>query len=473
MHAGRPVGQSRQVTRLTWMVAMGWAGGTLAAPAPPSVPSFRVQVGPAAESLSVEASFPPASTRTLVVEDGGEQFLRDVELEQSGHWEPVRNAEQGVVLPACANGCRVKYRFLLRQAAEALGDPQAAAAFGAAFVSPPSTWLLHPRQVALSGYRLQVQTPEGVAFLSGLPRTSEPGEYQSASGLRVTPLAAFGQWRVRTFDVGGSHLIVAVAPGPLAMTDEDISHWVSEATGAVARYYRHFPVPQLLLLVVPNRGQRLSGFTLGEGGASILLRVGTTLPAGEARAHWVLTHELMHLGFPSLRRNHQWMEEGMAVFAEPLVRVRAGMVDEDVVWSEWLEQGRVGLPRAGEGGLETTHTWARTYWGGALYWLVLDVTLRERTHNARSVDDILRALVAQSGNVTRHWEMEDVLRVADAAAGLPLPSELFHSLAEAPGAPNLDELFRKLGVSLHQGTVVYDEAAPLAGVRRAMVGHAP
>ena len=167
------------------------------------------------------------------------------------------------------------------------------------------------------------------------------------------------------------------------------------------------------------------------------------------------------------------MEEGMAVFGEPIVRVRAGMVDASVLWSEWMEQGPLGLPRGGEGGLETTHTWARTYWGGAVFWLVLDVTLRERTANARSADDVLRALVNAGGNVYSHWEVEDVLRVADEAAGLSVPSELFRSLGQAPGAPDLDALFRRLGVAMREGTVVYDDSAPLAFVRRAMEGRGP
>jgi hypothetical protein len=452
------------------MLATACAGATFAAPAPAAVPSFRIEVSASADTLAVEASFPAASAETLVLEDGGERFLRDVEVEQQGQWVSVRNVEQGVALPACTTGCHLKYRFLLRSAAEALADPQSAAVYGGGFVSPPSTWLLHPKERALSGYRLQVHTPDGVSFLSGLPPASGPGTYQSTSGLKVTPLAAFGQWRVRSLDVGGSHVTLAVAAVPFAMGEEDFTKWVSEATEAVAAYYRRFPVEQLLLLLVPDRGQHLSGFTLGEGGASILLRVGTRLPAPAARAHWVLTHELMHLGFPSLRRNHLWMEEGMAVFAEPLVRVRAGMVDEGVVWSEWMEQGPLGLPHAGQGGLETTHTWARTYWGGAIFWLVLDVTLRERTGNTRSADDILRALVSSGGNVTSRWEAEEVIRVADAAAGVPVFSELFHRFAEAPGAPDLDALFQKLGVSLHGDAVAYDDAAPLANVRRAMVG---
>lgn len=459
--------------RLCLMLALARAGATLGAPPPAAAApeaSFRVQVGAAAETLTVEASLPAADGGSLVLGDGGEAFLRDVELEQDGRWVSVPHTGQGVVVPQCAKGCRLRYRFLLRAAALTLRDPQAAAEYGGAFVAPPSTFLLHPKDVELLGYRLQVTAPAGIHFLSGLRRTGEPDSYLSTSGLSVTPLCAFGAWRVHALEVGGSHVTLGVAPVRFGMEDQAIQAWVAEATRAVATYYQRFPVPELLLLVVPESGQRLSGFTLGEGGASILLRVGTALSAERARSHWVLTHELMHLGFPSLQHNHLWLEEGMAVFGEPIVRVRAGMTTEDVLWSEWLEQGPLGLPRPSEGGLETTHTWARTYWGGAVFWLVLDVTLRERTHNARSADDILRALVLAGGNVSQRWGVEDVRRVADAAAGMPIFSELFHSLAEAPGAPDLPALFGRLGVSLRDGKVVYDDSAPLADVRRAMVG---
>jgi len=453
------------------MLAMAWAGGTLAAPAPASLPSFRVDVSARADSLSVDAAFPAGTAGPLVLEDGGESFLRDVQLQQGGHWVAATVTRQGVALPACPEGCRVRYRFLLRQAAQALEDPQRAAAVGDALVSPPSLWLLHPARGAVSGYRLSLSAPEGIHALCGLDPSPGLDGYQSTAGLRITPLCAFGPWRVQLLRVDASQVTLAIAPTAFAMPDEAMERWVAEAGRAVAAYYHRFPVQHLLLLVVPSGGRGLSGFTLGEGGASILLRLADTMPATRVRQDWVLTHELMHLGFPTLLRKHLWMEEGMAVYSEPLVRVRAGMVDESVLWSEWLEQGALGLPRRGDTGLETTHTWARTYWGGALFWLVADVTLRERTGNARSVDDVLRGVLAAGGNTTSHWDIQDVLRVADATAGVPVFTELFHSMAEAPGAPDLEALFGRLGVSLRGGEVVYDDAAPLAGVRRAMAGH--
>jgi hypothetical protein len=448
-----------------------WAGLARAAP-----PSFEVRAGPRAEVLTVEARFTGGLDGPLVLADGGERFVRDAQVESAGGWQAMARKESGFDVRGCGRGCHVRYRFLLREAAEVLGDPEAAAAFNAAYVAPPSTWLLHTAAQSVAGYQLRVTVPDGIRFLSGLSRSPglDANTFRvTGVGLRVAPMCAFGAWRVRVLEVGGARLTLGIAPVTFAMSDQEIEGWVQEAAAAVAAYYRRFPVKDLLVLVTPARGERLGGVTLGEGGASVLLRLGTATPAARARSHWVLTHELMHLGFPSMLHRHIWMEEGMAVFGEPIVRVRAGMVDEDQLWSEWLEQGAIGLPRPGEGGLEETHTWARTYWGGALFWLVADVTLRERTGNARSVDDVLRALVAAGGNVNARWTVEDVLRVADAAAGVPVISELFHTLAEAPGAPDLPALWKRLGISLDGDRVVYDDRAPLAAVRRAMAGHLP
>lgn len=438
----------------------------------PPLSSYQVQVGPAAEVLTVEAQLPPGTGTSFVFADGGERFVERGEIQGLHGWEPVRRTESGFLVP-CERGCRIRYRFLLRKAAEGSGDPEVAAGYAGAYVAPPSTWLIHRGGEPDTGYQLRIRTSPGVRFLSGLEPTEDPETFQvPAANLRIAPMCAFGPWRSQTVDVGGSHITLAIAPATFAMSDAEIGTWVTEAARAVAAYYRGFPVQHLLLLVTPDRGQRLNGVTLGEGGASILIHLGTENPAPRVQKHWLLTHELMHLGFPSMYRRHAWIEEGMAVFGEPIVRTRAGMMERDALWAEWLDQGAVGLPGPGDDGLERTHTWARTYWGGGLFWLLADVTLRERTANARSVDDVLRALVRAGGNVESHWEMEAVLRAADAAAGIPVFSELYRSLAEAPGAPDLHALWKRLGISREGGKLIYDDSAPLASVREAMVGGA-
>ena len=99
----------------------------------------------------------------------------------------------------------------------------------------------------------------------------------------------------------------------------------------------------------------------------------------------------------------------LASYVEPLVRARAGLIDEKRVWRDLLEGLPQANPVAGDEGLDKTHTWERTYWGGALFSLVADVTIRERTNDTRSLDDALRAIQRKGGTVRAHWKIEAVL----------------------------------------------------------------
>jgi len=64
-----------------------------------------------------------------------------------------------------------------------------------------------------------------------------------------------------------------------------------------------------------------------------------------------------------------------------LGRVRTGGLTAVEVWGDLVRGLPNGLPEAGDRGLDLTPTWSRTYWGGALYWLLADVAIRERTGN--------------------------------------------------------------------------------------------
>jgi hypothetical protein len=59
--------------------------------------------------------------------------------------------------------------------------------------------------------------------------------------------------------------------------------------------------------------------------------------------------------------------------------------------------------------------------------------------------------------------------VADKAVGLTVLSNLYREMGTKPGAVDLNDLWRRLGIGRARGRVVYDNSAPLAEVRRAIV----
>src|SRR5271163_2454201 len=192
-----------------------------------------------------------------------------------------------------------------------------------------------------------------------------------------------------TIVIGNSRIDVNIEPGQLQATKEDLLKWVRWAAESVNAYYGRFPVPQLLLRIVPTDGKGVrGGKTFGrENGGLITIHVGSETSTSGLSGDWMLTHEMVHLAFPSVAENHHWIEEGIATYVEPIARVRAGHFDSSIMWAEVVRDMPQGLPAPDDQGLDNTHTWGRTYWGGALFCLLADVEIRRETHNHKGLED--------------------------------------------------------------------------------------
>jgi hypothetical protein len=245
--------------------------------------------------------------------------------------------------------------------------------------------------------------------------------------------------------VGGGTIDLAYDGDRAAIED-----WVRRAAGALTAYYGKFPVAHVRIQVDRVPGDGIHGTTYG--GRYIHMRVGR---GARFTNDWTLTHEMFHLAFPDLDERHHWMEEGMATYFEPIARARVGDLDPAQVWRDLFEGLPKGLPEAGDRGLDRTPTWGRTYWGGALFWFMCDLAIRERTGNKRSVDDAMRAILAAGGDGTEHWDIQKVLEVGDRATGTTVMAELYARMATAPFPVDLRDLERRvqpLKYSIDQST---------------------
>jgi len=96
------------------------------------------------------------------------------------------------------------------------------------------------------------------------------------------------------------------------------------------------------------------------------------------------------------------------------------------------------------------------------------VQIRERTHNRYGLQDALRAVVAAGGNVETSWPLERAFALADKAVGVPVLEDLYAEMKDKPVTPDLPALWKKLGVALKDGKIVYDDSAPDAAIRKAI-----
>jgi hypothetical protein len=274
-------------------------------------------------------------------------------------------------------------------------------------------------------------------------------------------------------EVAGGRVDVAFAPDDPAFPKPRAVEWISSAARAVATYYGRFPVDRVRVLVIPLDGRRVGhGTTFGYGGAAIRVGLGRDTPASVLKNDWVMTHEMVHLAIPEMGDDHEWLTEGIPTYVEPLGRAQAGQIPPEKVWADLVWGLPKGLPAAGDRGLDHTPTWGRTYWGGALFCLLADIEIRERTAGRKGLQDALRAVVAAGGNVEQHWPIERVLDVGDREIGAPVLRRMYDHMKADPAPVDLDELWRKLGVHGAGDSLTFDDAAPLAAVRRAIVaGH--
>lgn len=267
--------------------------------------------------------------------------------------------------------------------------------------------------------------------------------------------------------VGGATITVSYEGRELPLPPEQMEAWVRRSAQMVSDYLGGFPVPSLEVNLV-GRGWGGVGFGLHQDGRWITIYCGRRTSEAGLNNDWVLVHEMLHAAFPDLARDHRWMQEGLSTYLEPVVRARAGNTTDTDVWRRWIRSMHHGRPRSGDRGLDRTHTWGRTYWGGALFWLMADVELRTQTGNKRSVRDVVRGILAEGGNGRANWSTQRVIEVADQATDTTVVSELYARMAQAPGDVDLDQLFADLGVARVDGETIFDDDAPLAHVRRAI-----
>jgi len=272
-----------------------------------------------------------------------------------------------------------------------------------------------------------------------------------------------------TILVGTSRLDIVVEKGPFDVTKEGLLDWIRSATEAVANYYGHFPLPHVFVRVTPREGKGIGrGMTFGEGGGLITIQVGTETTRSEFKSDWMLTHEMFHLSFPSVRHEHHWIEEGIATYVEPIARVRAKQLNVREMWFEVVRDLPNGLPERGDRGLDHTHTWGRTYWGGALFCLLADIEIHRQTGNKKGLDDALRGILEAGGNITQDWEIGKALSAGDQATGVQVLAALYDKMKDQPYRVDLDALWKELGIERDGKNIRFIDSAPLAATRQAI-----
>ncbi|MCK6448141.1 MAG: hypothetical protein L6Q99_17275 [Planctomycetes bacterium] len=446
------------VERATWRYALSFAE-----------PQAASNGGPRPLVFALELRAPAGPALELGVDPRTASFTSSTSLAFDGeHWR----------LPASNRERRATWRFDAGAAARTLDDGDVAALRAGAFVGSLSSLLPHPSDDVAAGEFELVSSFAGATFVAAADR----GELAAvgrgiACALVETAPATLRLDDGRDWTTDPELVLVPLAPLDV-LTFGEVARWSERSVRLVADALARdgvFPFERVPLFLVPRAEPGVGpGHALAGGAPSIWIEVGARTPPAAFDEDWVLVHELVHLVLPSVAPAQRWFDEGSATYLEPQLRARAGLLDERVAWRAVLDEYAQGLPSAERtSGLDGSTEWGRVYYGGALFCLLADVELRERTQGRSSLIAAWRAVATELGPATRTTTVAEIVAVGDRATDTDVLSRAYAASAIALEPRDLEALWARLGVARDGDGVRFDDRAELAAVRRALFARAP
>jgi predicted metalloprotease with PDZ domain len=305
-----------------------------------------------------------------------------------------------------------------------------------------------------------------------------------ATTFRWRGFFAVGRLEKHEIAVDGARLDVAVLDRPRAATWPGLEKWITTAARAQTSLYGGFPAPRAQIVVKTSSSREAVPFgeTQRGGGHAVVLLIGDEAKDDAFADDWVAVHEFAHLGMPAVESDDAWFSEGFITYYQNVLMGRAGLYDERRMWDEIVAgfgRGKARRRNSTETLAETSaamsrsHSYMRVYWGGAAIAMLLDVELRRSTNGAKSLDDAMREIHRAFAGRGVEVSAAEILSHLDKWLGRPLFSETARPLLASKEFPAVDEALARFGVVVEHGDVTgFDDAAPDAAIRRAIVGAA-
>lgn len=328
-----------------------------------------------------------------------------------------------------------------------------------------------------------VSVPPGIAVSIPGTRIAPDNDRYSLmqSSQAVGGVVVVGQFLERRIVVGGAHLDIALLDGEPPADIDVIEAWLADAAQHLMSVHGAFPAQRVQIVVVPVAGRTEFGASreavpfgrvLRAGGPAVQFFVDQTSTLAQLKDDWTATHEFSHLLLPYVRRPDSWMSEGFASYYQNVLRARAGAYDEAMAWQKLLEGFARGRRQAyAETLTESIRTRGpnflmRLYWSGAAIALLADVELRRRQSSLDAVLGRLNACCLPSG---QSYSAQALSRKLDTLGGDGVFEALRARWANANSFPDVDSVLRDLGVVWRNDGVQFDDSAPDAALRRAIM----
>jgi len=290
---------------------------------------------------------------------------------------------------------------------------------------------------------------------------------------------ALGQFKTADIQKGSALVNIAILNATQAFDASPLIHWVDKNLDALLLAYGEFPVSNLQLLIIPVGKDREPvpwGEAVHAGGDAIHLYIDQTRPLAEFMNDWVLIHELSHLLHPRFN-NATWLSEGIASYYQNVLRSRSDLLSEQKAWQklhEGFQRGIKGTPTDKtlaqvSATMMRTRSFMRVYWSGAAISLLADYELRKLSNNKQSLDTAMKSLSQCCLKMNKTWSRNEIIQKLDSLTHTQVFSRLSKQYLHSTKFPQLEAVYRGLGLSVHEKSIQINSQAQYAFIREAIM----
>lgn len=292
-------------------------------------------------------------------------------------------------------------------------------------------------------------------------------------------LMMLGEFDYHELKVPGATLRIAIVPG---VDNTKMLDWIEATATDVALVADAFPNPKPQVLVIPipvsPKNEAVPfGRVVRDQGESVHFFVNAARPLSDFTGDWTATHEFSHLLLPYVHSDEKWISEGFASYYQNVLLGRAGVYSEQDAWRRLhrsFERAKETGGHMSPNGTAHEAFWeARMmiYWSGAAVALLADVELRKQ---GSSLDKVLGQLRDCCLPTDRIWKGKELFTKLDELSDTTVFMTLYDEYADNPGFPDVDQLYKDLGIRpVDNKQVTLTDRAEFVSIRKAIVGERP
>ncbi|MEE9302669.1 MAG: hypothetical protein V3U84_02680 [Thiotrichaceae bacterium] len=234
--------------------------------------------------------------------------------------------------------------------------------------------------------------------------------------------------------------------------------WLQVASDTITTLYGEFPVTPVETHLYALQGANEPvpwGEVWKKGSYRVNFQVNPAFPIDKFIADWTAVHEFSHLFHPYPGSGNAWFGEGLASYYQNVLRVRNQTLSESQAWGKLLagfqrgekqsEKNNMTLLQASQK-MHSIGNYQHVYWGGAAYFLAVDIRLRKLTKGQESLDTAWYQFKECCLSAKQNWSTESLIHKLDQLTGTSVFHQEYVQKLKSTHFPNYRNSFQELGI---------------------------